>query len=609
MEPRISQAGITDHLDGATGTLPPDRRGLGSVACRLAPYVTVLLVLVAVLSPLLFSDLWIETHEKYRYLMLFRHFEASFLAGNLYPRWMPELYGGYGYPIFLFYQPAFFFLMLPFGLAFGPVAMAFKLAVLLAFWIGSIGIYRLAHELGHRRIALPAALLFVTTPYLFVNLYVRGDLTELLSMALCPWPLVFFVRLCNRIRAGGHSGSAMMGLALTLALLCYSHPSSALFYVSVFSVIAAYVIVMSPGTVDTRRRLACAAGLSLLMGLVLSSPYWVTVFRFMSQVNLEAARTGFFSAGDHVVVWSQFFSRVWGYGESQRGVEDGMSFALGLPHYAAALVGFALARKTPIVQISLITYLLCIGLMTGAAAWLWENVGLLKMVQFPWRLLSITATLQILCAFGIDRLPVRRSLWKQLSFVALILFAGAWQWPAFVPRYAEVEEIDVLTQSLWEGRLWHRTGIHRYAGRNEYLPNTAVDAHSLKPKGDEALLTLFGPGEVVPQADHTAHRLHYRVLSELDTWATVSQFYFPGWRVLIDGSGVPDAELRRNATRAGLIRFRLEAGRHTILAYYDGPPGWRLQTAAVIASFLGFSTLCMKVGRLAEAGQRPELAS
>jgi hypothetical protein len=591
MEARISRTAVTDPLDGSTAELPPNRRGLGSILCRLAPYVTVLLVLVAVLSPLLFSDEWIRTHEKYRYLILFRHFEASFVAGNLYPRWMPELYGGHGYPFFVFYQPAFFFLVLPFSLAFGPVAMAFKLAIFSAFCIGSVGIYRLAHELDHRRIALPAALLFITTPYLFVNLYVRGDLTELLSMALCPWPLVFFVRLRNRIRAGGHSGGAMMGLAVALALLCYSHPTTALFYVPVFSVIAAYVTLMSSGTGNTRRSLACAAGLSLLMGLVLSSPYWLTVFRFASQVNLEAARTGYFAVGDHFVSWPQFFSREWGYGGSLRGVEDGMSFALGFPHFAAALVGFAFARKKPIVQISLIAYLLCIGLMTGAASWLWENVALLEMAQFPWRLLSITATLQILCALGIDRLPFRRALWKPLSFFGLVLFAGAWQWAAFVPRYGETADVDVEVNRLWEGRLH---AIHTYAARNEYSPKTAVAPRSLKPLGERALLTLSGPGEVVPQPDHTPYRLHYRVLGERSTWATVSQFYFSGWRVVIDSVDVPDAELRRNMTRAGLIRFRLEPGQHTILAYYDGPPGWRLQTAGVIASFLGFAALCFR---------------
>jgi hypothetical protein len=116
----------------------------------------------------------------------------------------------------------------------------------------------------------------------------------------------------------------------------------------------------------------------------------------------------------------------------------------------------------------------------------------------------------------------------------------------------------------------------------------------LKPLGERALLTLSGPGEVVPQPDHTPYRLHYRVLGERSTWATVSQFYFSGWRVVIDSVDVPDAELRRNMTRAGLIRFRLEPGQHTILAYYDGPPGWRLQTAGVIASFLGFAALCFR---------------
>jgi hypothetical protein len=96
------------------------------------------------------------------------------------------------------------------------------------------------------------------------------------------------------------------------------------------------------------------------------------------------------------------------------------------------------------------------------------------------------------------------------------------------------------------------------------------------------------------------------VFNDRTAWATAPQFYFPGWRVVVDGVDVPDSELRRNVPPAGLIRFRLEKGRHDILAYYDGPPGWRLQTTLVVASFLGFVAFCVEAGKLSEGRDRPE---
>ena len=67
-----------------------------------------------------------DSHEHLRYPVLTLHFQDAFESGIFYPRWMPDLAGGYGYPTFLFYQPAFFYLSLCFYYLTGSIVLAIQ---------------------------------------------------------------------------------------------------------------------------------------------------------------------------------------------------------------------------------------------------------------------------------------------------------------------------------------------------------------------------------------------------------------------------------------------------------------------------------------------------
>ena len=150
---------------------------------RAIPALLIALSLVP-LSPLLVSGTWPVSHEISRYIVLLDGFRDAFLHGILYPRWLPDLFGGYGYPTFCFYQPGFFYAALPFSFLPGYPLVTMYLALLLLFSLGTVGIYKLCAELSGRTVGLLCAALFVLTPYLYVNLYVRGDLSELAAMLL-----------------------------------------------------------------------------------------------------------------------------------------------------------------------------------------------------------------------------------------------------------------------------------------------------------------------------------------------------------------------------------------------------------------------------------------
>jgi hypothetical protein len=200
-------------------------------------YVPLICFPLIPLSPLIGSWAWPSTHETDRYIILLHCFREAFLQGFLYPRWIPSLLGGYGYPTFCFYQPGFFYFALPFSFLPGYPFATIQLTLYTIFLIGTVGMYKLCSELAGRGIAMICLVIFLFTPYLYVNLYVRGDLSELTSMLLCPWPLFFLLRLKKRVEQEQRSYWPLICLAFTLAAVIVSHPATALLFFAIIGVI------------------------------------------------------------------------------------------------------------------------------------------------------------------------------------------------------------------------------------------------------------------------------------------------------------------------------------------------------------------------------------
>ena len=68
--------------------------------------------------------------------------EASLRAGVLYPRWAPDFYYGYGYPVFNYYSPLTYHLAAWYSLLTGTdVVAGTKFVLVLGYLLASFGIY------------------------------------------------------------------------------------------------------------------------------------------------------------------------------------------------------------------------------------------------------------------------------------------------------------------------------------------------------------------------------------------------------------------------------------------------------------------------------------
>lgn len=552
-------------------------------------YALIFLIAFAVLTPIIIPKAWPRTHEDMRYILVFDEFKDAVLKGVLYPRWLPDAFGGYGYPTFIFYQPSFFFAAMLFAFLPGyPLSTMYSTLVLL-FFIGGAGVYKLCKELSGTLMGLFCSILFLLTPYLYVDLYVRGGLSELTAVLLCPWPIYFLTILKKRIEKNSFQAGAMLGVAISLFAVIISHPATALFFCVVFGLTSIYISIYMG---SFKKQFILKVFLSAGLGVVLSSPYWFTVFQMKKYIDLAPAVSGLYQAKFHVVYLHQFFSRFWGFGYSVlNSARDGMSFQLGLPHFLLAVVGMIWSRKDKIIQASFALYILLIFLMTNFSTMLWDKISLFKYVQFPWRILSVTALLQIICISGMKNiLTKRKHQWIKVGMLLTILIISAvWYSNQFRINnypYNASEELKKYRQTKL-------TLSHSFTIENELMPKTVSLGDIKQPRGNSPLILVEPPAEIKELKGNNNYRIRYEVKNKVPSVLTINQFYMPGWRVIVDGQDIPPSELESGLTKDGRMQFSLSSEKnHHIEAFYGGPPGWLARNIIIFIAFLAFLVFC-----------------
>ena len=236
-------------------------------------------------------------------------------SGTFYPQWAPDFYFGYGYPFFLFYAPgahilAALFALLGLGASGGVVAVQ-VLAVLL-YGIGGYLAARalfegLAPPHSVSAAALAAAALFVFAPLRLRELFLQGNLSQLLAArACCPWRCGPWSRLPGKVRGGGPLSQAFFSPPCSTRTI--RPPSSHIpcCWRSGWPLrcLTARGSNRDPGGCAVARAIAAAFAL----GLALSAPFWLPWLLESGYGSLGRMESGMFNAALNLVPPDELFS-------------------------------------------------------------------------------------------------------------------------------------------------------------------------------------------------------------------------------------------------------------------------------------------------------------
>ncbi|OGD08706.1 hypothetical protein A2397_04065 [Candidatus Amesbacteria bacterium RIFOXYB1_FULL_44_23] len=480
--------------------------------------------------------------------------EKCFRDGQIPCRWVLDLGYGFGYPLFNFYPPLPYLVGLPFrfmGLAY---IDAIKIVGILGFVLCALNMYLLGRQLWGKKGGIISSLVYTYAPYHSVDLYVRGAMNEFWAMAFFPAIFYSSYRLIKT-----QSFRYVLLLALSISGLMLSHNLMLLIFAPV-------AVVWGLFWLFKFKKLSAIIPLaiSVFWGFGLSAFFTLPVLFEQKFAHVETLTIGYFNFLAHFLDLRQILFRInWGYGESILGSGDTMSFALGyLQWIIPGLVLLSLLFSKKLREHKLLIFTLIIFTL-GALFFshskstpFWLKFKPLQFLQFPWRLLTVAVFSASLVSGAIGKTHTLK--WLSGLFVLILLLNANY----FRPRtwYVTMTDQEKFSGKSW---VWQITG-----SIFDYLPIWAPMPPADPAGGDLGITSGLGEYQTLnKKTNYQSYRLN--IVSD-EAIAEIQTFYFPGWRVWLDGR-----EVSVDPTRdplLGRMQVDVSAGSHLLEARFTDTP-------------------------------------
>lgn len=493
-------------------------------------------------------------------------------------RWVPDMGYGFGYPLFNYYPPLPYYV----GEVIHFLGFSFldtvKALFVFAFLLSAFTMYIFAKEFWGRLGGAISALFYVWAPYHAVDVYVRGAMNE-------AWALVFFPAILWSIYKIVKENRWIFVLAasFSIAMLILSHlPTFMVFAPG--AILWALFWLWQEKTIRPLFRLF----ISGVGGVFLSSFFLFPLIFELKYVHTETLFIGYFNYLAHFTNLKQLFiSRYWGYGESVHGPADTMALPLGHLHWIgtilALFVAWQIRKDRPKTSLTILLFFFWTYFYTflthQRAAFIWKLIPQLAMLQFPWRILAISMVGTSFLAGSIFLLfPKLYQTWRLtiagVVVIFLILFnIQFFTWREFWPWFND--------QHKFSGKLWQ---LQQTSGIFDYLPKQLPLPPKDPPRGDWEIIA--GEGEAKTLVKTSKLQVYEVYVKSPDAEFKINTFYFPGWRVFVDGR---EATIDPNMDKEnGTMIAGLTSGNHRVEAKFGNTP---IRSLANILSFLSWPIL------------------
>lgn len=539
-------------------------------------------------------------HQTDAELHIYRAAELGHLLrqGIFYPRWAPDLYLGYGYPIFNYYAPLTYYLANLFDLLPGlDIVGGVKAVFVLGFLSASLGSYLLGRDMfaprkpskRDKRAGIIAAATFTFAPYImFIDPHARGDLAEHFAVCLLPLTFYFFQRLMSKTRGAG----VFLGSVFSLAALVFSHNLLGLVSSCLLLTYWIWEIFTSGKAWDSIKR----GMLIFVVAAAIIAFFWLPMLLERDAIKLDVIGPGHFDFRQHFLSLNELLAAStpldWGATAPRFHHNLGLAqWLLALPALGLLLYSLYVKLLHPPSSIfhspSFILYppLAALGLvilMLPISKPIWEHTPLMPYLQFPWRLLGPTNLMLSICAaISVSILPNEqwRDLALAITLIAILLLALPLLYPLpWTPDFGGTSPSDIIQWEL-ESLAFGTTST------GDFLP---VEAAHVAMHPAKTLLESYQqseqaePGEIPTPLDRvnratlpkgaTVEIVEHRPLYDRFEISTPKSFVlrlftfnFPGWHAYID-----DKEVEvETADPEGFITLWVPKGEHEVVVRFE----------------------------------------
>jgi len=478
------------------------------------PALVLVALAVWVVAPM-YRELWWQSHENIWYPVRVHEYLRSWEAGTWYPRWCPNLYGGYGYPFLNYYAPGTYFggavVTKLFGLT---TSEGLKALIVFVTAVSVVGVYgAMRGEVKRSDAAFVGAAIYVLLPYRCADLFWRGDLAEYSAYCIVPFVLWGY-RAIGRT-SGRARTLAACGAALAHAATLMTHTLLGMFTTELVGLYLLHVLWRERRV----RGEVLLLGVTMLLAIALAAVYIGPAFFERKLVHLErisqAQFTPWQNALTRPMLFAPWLSPSWPFFGGAA-----LWFILLLVPGTRRAAGTRRGRfGTAIVMV-----LLCLPGVVLA----WKALPFGAEVQFPWRLLGFVG---LFTALGIAQLWALL-LPKRPAVVAVALLVT-------VPLVHWVRDYRVvaLERFIPWGDKAIRDEFATSTAMNEYWPARASIDPPWPRRADAWSET---PGIEVTSVRRSPLALELDVNATIPGTVAVGTFGFQGWKLeMLEGPARP----------------------------------------------------------------------
>ncbi len=461
-------------------------------------------------------------------IIRFSAFYQTLREGQFHPRFLQRLNFEYGYPVANFLYPGFMYLGAPIHLLGFGFVNTIKLILWLSMVSSAIFVFLWLSKIFNKWAAVLGSIVYVYTPYHLYDLYKRGSVGEVLSLAVLPFILWQIEK------------KSLFWSSIGVAFLILSHNTLSFLFLPLIIV---YAVIRS--FKKNHIKLTIRNSLSMILfGVGLSIFFW-----FPALFDLQYTKFSQTTVSNP----QEYFVNLSLIGYSSIVILTLALFSLfkGRPLSRANLV---------ITGLFLLISLEGIFLALPISSLLW-NILPIKFIQFPFRFLSLSLIgLSFLSAFIIHQSKEYAKIF--LSVVIVILLA--------------ISAFPYLSLSKFfdKGDSFYATNEDTTTVKNEYMPRWVQEQPTQRPSSP------VEPQSLISNFSGNSNNFSFKVAFNKNTTIAVQKVYFPGWKASIDGK----VTKIQYENPKGLIIIPVAAGEHIVHVFFE-EGGLR-----VIADIVSFAT-------------------
>lgn len=460
-------------------------------------------------------------------------FNKALKAGDFPVRWLGSS-ANYGMPFGIFSQQTVAYLGALLLFLIPNTLTVFDILIFVFAFLSGLAFYTLLREYFDRTSSLVSTLLFFFAPYRIINVYIRGAIPEFAASLFLPLILLSIKRWVEERKEIYY-----IVLILCLALLFLTHPISAI----VFSVFVAIYFLLLVRKRKDRVAIVLRMVVGVILALGIASYYLLPLTKEISYLN-QGAYKSIFVENSSLNLTSIFKEKITINDYLHIGSLEGIILLVGFIYLIRKISKKVEINPLLIASgISFVIYFFCL-LRFSEPMFIWSSI--LGNIQHQWRFLSgIIFIPPIFVAFVLSKLRKRIRVCFLLLIIGFLIIFRIPGVKAF--KYINVGEEDFLSSKI---NLYSEVMNTVWTESTKNYPIKSV-------KGE----ILEGGGAIINRRE-TNSRRDYEVKANETIKMIDNTFYFPGWKVYVDGQETP-IEFQ-DINHRGVVTYKVPEGRHDV---------------------------------------------